>query len=442
MLRSLPSPGNPTLTTIPAPAALSAPTPTRASFTFSFINSMGGSVVTSNALYFLTKQGFEFSQSMNFLLGCLLGVVYIAGALAAKPLLDRLRILFPSLSTRGVLSALMLVLAALCFVPQASASSAPDGKPAAWAIWAVVLLYSPATGMLWPIVESYVSGGRSGSNLRSTMGVWNVVWSAAGLFITLVVTPIAERAATLVIASIGLTHLAALFPLKGFGPEPGEHLEAEHEPHPPAYADLLVTFRLLLPLAYVVMSAIGPYLPSLAERLGLLKNWSVSGVTLTLGGLLPIAWVAARVATFAALARWQSWHGRWSFAIFSGSLMLAGYAGLVFSPLLPRAPGIALALMGLAAFGTAAAAIYTAAIYYAMEVGKADVNAGGRHEALIGVGYTLGPGIGLASTIAVERGWVPPAFFEPLMLGTVGVLALLTAAQVVRRVHLHSRNPA
>ncbi|MCE7975430.1 MAG: hypothetical protein DYG92_14080, partial [Leptolyngbya sp. PLA1] len=56
------------MTTIPASAAFSAPTPTRASFSFSFINSMGGSVVTSNALYFLTKQGFEFSRALKRLI--------------------------------------------------------------------------------------------------------------------------------------------------------------------------------------------------------------------------------------------------------------------------------------------------------------------------------------------------------------------------------------
>jgi len=426
MLRSLKPHGKYPLINSALTSERSRPTSPGASFTFTFINSMGGSVVTSNALYFLTKQGFQFSQAMNFLLGALLGIAYIAGALGAKPILSWITARAPGVSSRRVLGWLMIVLALLCFLPQTAAWLSPTGRTGAWPIWTIVLLYSPATGMLWPIVESYISGGRSGRTLRSTMGRWNVVWSGAGLCITLLIAPFAENAASLAIFGIGLTHLAALIPLRRFEPEPGDHLDDEHEPHPPVYADLLVTFRLLLPLGYVVMSAIGPYLPSLAERLGLLRAWSPAGI-------------AARVGTFGLLERWQGWHGRWYFALASGGLLLAGFAALVWSPSLPRSAAIPTAIAGLAAFGVAVASIYTAAIYYAMEVGKADVNAGGHHEALIGVGYTVGPGIGLAATAAVDHKWLPERYFEGTMLGTVGILAVLTALEVSRRVHRHTR---
>ena len=43
------------------------------------------------------------------------------------------------------------------------------------------------------------------------------------------------------------------------------------------------------------------------------------------------------------------------------------------------------------------ATIYTGAIYYAMAVGHSEVDAGGTHEALIGVGYTVGPACGLVA---------------------------------------------
>ena len=49
-------------------------------------------------------------------------------------------------------------------------------------------------------------------------------------------------------------------------------------------------------------------------------------------------------------------------------------------------------------FGTAAGFLYTAALYYAQVVQNASVDAGGAHEALIGVGYALGPGAGLVGT--------------------------------------------
>jgi hypothetical protein len=422
----------------PTAAAKLRATPVGATFSFTFINSMGGSVVTSNALYFLTKQGFQFTQAMNFLLGALLGVAYIAGALGAKRAIAALRRAHPGFSSRAILALLMVLLGSACLMPQVGAWLSPSGKPPPATVWGLVLFYSLGTGMLWPMVESYVSGGRSAGDLRSTMGRWNVVWSGAGLFITIIVTPLASQAAAMSIFCIGLAHFAALFPLLRFRPEPAAHLDGEHEPHPPVYADLLVTFRMLLPLAYLMMSAVGPYLPSLAEHLGLLRTWTLAEATMSIAVILPVSWIAARVATFWALSRWQGWHGRWYFAVVSGILLLAGFAAIVLAGAVRPAVGLPVALAGLAGFGLAVGSIYTAAIYYALEVGRSDVDAGGMHEALIGVGYTLGPGVGLAWTVAADRGMIAPKVFEPALLATVGGIALLTALAVAIRVRRHT----
>ena len=47
---------------------------------------------------------------------------------------------------------------------------------------------------------------------------------------------------------------------------------------------------------------------------------------------------------------------------------------------------------------------YYAALYYAMAVGRAEVNAGGTHEAFIGGGYAMGPLIGLATFQVSNQG--------------------------------------
>jgi hypothetical protein len=78
------------------------------------------------------------------------------------------------LNERGVLGLLMVVMALLCQVTWLAPALGASGV---WPIWLMVLLYSPLSGVLWPIVESFVSGGRSGEGLRRTMGTWNVVWS-------------------------------------------------------------------------------------------------------------------------------------------------------------------------------------------------------------------------------------------------------------------------
>ena len=53
------------------------------------------------------------------------------------------------------------------------------------------------------------------------------------------------------------------------------------------------------------------------------------------------------------------------------------------------------AVLGLAVLGVGQAMIYYAALYYGMAVEHAAVDSGGRHEAVIGLGYILGPTLGL-----------------------------------------------
>ena len=98
-------------------------------------------------------------------------------------------------------------------------------------------------------------------------------------------------------------------------------------------------------------------------------------------------------------------------------------------------------LAGLALFGLGLSLIYSAAIYYALEVGQAEVRAGGTHEALIGAGYTLGPLLGLGASYAERRAWIAPESFNPLVLGAVGVVAVGAAAAVLARTLRHSSGP-
>ena len=90
--------------------------PLWAVYLFTFLNSLGTGVVT-NGIVFLTKQGYHFSDTMNYLLAVVLGGTYIAGALLAEPgaaWLRRRRV-----SSRAILTTLMLVMALLgCALPQ------------------------------------------------------------------------------------------------------------------------------------------------------------------------------------------------------------------------------------------------------------------------------------------------------------------------------------
>jgi uncharacterized membrane protein YuzA (DUF378 family) len=59
-------------------------------------------------------------------------------------------------------------------------------------------------------------------------------------------------------------------------------------------------------------------------------------------------------------------------------------------------PNLATILAGFAPLGAGVGVVYYAALYYAMAVGRAQVEAGGTHEGLIGAGYAAGPLVGLA----------------------------------------------
>lgn len=415
------------------PAERSQPKPIEygAVLLFTFINSIGTGVVT-NGIFFLTDgPSYGFSQTQNYLLGIVQGITYIAAAVLAGRALARLGRKFPAMTSRGVLVALMLAMAALTTLPQLAAWMAgPGQRPGAWAIWLLVCLYSPLTGVLWPITESYVSGGRSGQALRSAIGVWNVVWSAAIVVAFCGISPLIKSHATEAILALGGLHLLVIPVVMMLARNPAPHGSEHHDPHPPVYDKLLVTFRMLLPMSYVVSSVLGPYLPGAMARLGVAADWRAS---------LATAWLVPRVLMFFVLQRWQGWHGRWSMAPIGGGLLVGGFGVSVLAPVLASGNvAVALLLAGLCLFGMGMATIYSAALYYAMEVGKAEVDAGGMHEALIGFGFTLGPGIGLAASAAAEFGLLPATAFEPVVFGTVALLALGVTGAVVRRTRRYS----
>lgn len=400
-------------------------TPLWATFVFTFLNSISG-FVTSGISY-LTDQTYGFSRAENYWLSLLLGVMYIAGAMGAGPGLRLLRGKFPSMTTRALLVGLMVLMALLCLVPltvmRLSLPADPAAQPPGWPVWVLIGCYSPLTGVLWPVVESYLSGGLRGNLLRKTIGWWNVTWCSALVFSSVAFSlAFGKDRAAEGIAAVAGVHMLGLIVLIWFAKEPAAHMHDDSHAVPAVYRPLLLTFRLLLPMSYIVSTALIPFLPGLFRTLKIETFWHT-----ILGG----TWLAARVLWFYVMQRWEGWHGKWWPAIASALLLLAGFGITVFAEHLG---GLVAVIVGLTCFGIAMAAIYTAAIYYAMEVGAAEVEAGGAHEALIGIGYSGGPLIGLIAVGLVSSGRVPEPMLEPLMLAGVGGVAMIVAFVVGRRV--------
>ena len=342
-----------------------------------FLASMSCGTVTTG-IFFLTQHGYGFSPRANFLLALVQGIAYTAGAFWAGRTIAAWRGF--GNATRSALLLLLLTLGGLCAVPWL--------VPGEGAVWALMALYSPLNGMLWPLVESYVSGGRTGSELRRTIGAWNVTWSGALVVSFLAIAPLAKEHPAAGLLALGALHWLSTFLLLGLPKEPAAHL---HEAHvvPPGYRELLGTFRMLLPLTTFLLNVLAPALPIVFSRLAIAPE---------LAAALSGAWLLPRAITFWWLARREGWHGKRSTAVVGALVLLLGFAVALASALLPAgAFGITICMLGLIGYGIGMAVVYKAALYYAMEVGQAEVGAGGTHEALIGLGFAGGPALGLVS---------------------------------------------
>lgn len=409
-----------------------APTPVWAVLLFTFLNSIGSAVLYSG-LFFIAETSYGFGSVALFGIGLVYGLTYIPGARFIGPLLRRFeRVASP----RTVLAWVMLAAAALCWLPTladgAAAPSQPGAARGAWALWVVIAVYAPLSGAMWPMVEAFLAGGRSERQLRAATGKFNVCWAGAIVATLPFIGPLIKAGPLLSLQLLSGVHVvAAAVLLATFRPRPGRHAHLHAHAHPPVYRQLLSLLRVLLPTAFLFISVISPYLPGALRGIGLPVEWATS---------IASTWLGARVVTFLIMERWHGWHGRWSTVALGAALLLGSFAAVVIVPAFasgtPALVGIVLALAG---FGAGVGVIYCAALYYAMEVGSAEVDAGGTHETLIGLGYTAGPTCGIASIWIVERGLAPTGNYEPVMAAMVCGAGLLLGGWGLARA-LKTRN--
>jgi len=361
-----------------APATMSAagsPEPTVprwAVLCLTWANSLGSGVLWSG-VPFVTEREYGFTERENLLLALAESVIYLVVALASGPVLRRMGARF-GVTPRAWMAAVLCV--------QGLSSLLVLAGPAGTVAAACIL--SAVGAALWPVVESYVSSGRHGGEMRRSIAVFNVTWMSATAGSLLLMAPLVAvgHASWSLLAMLPVSGCSLVL-LRWFPAAPATHADEHAHAHiAPQYPYLLRATRFVVPTSYVLISVLGPVLPFIMRDLGMDEGMRT---------LVASLWMFARMLTVALLATRTFWHGRWS-ALAAGVLLLVG--GFALAVL---APSATLLVAGLCAFGAGHGIIYYSSLYYAMAVGGAEVDAGGRFEALIGLGYVAGPLVGMAA---------------------------------------------
>jgi MFS family permease len=401
-------------TDIAQPALL--PAPLWAVLSFTFAGSVGTAVATAG-VPFLAQSAYGYGETEVFLLALLYGVVYIPGALGVGPALRRMAARHHWLTSGRLLAAICIVLGLLSVLPLMTRPDAGSGPLGAWAIWLMMGAQGLLSGATWPIVESYLSGGRRGQRLRHATGLFNITWGGCIVVSLIALGPFVRPHPLEALAAMLPVYLLCAALTRWMGPEPARSLPDAHPTRPARYKKLLSVFRVQLPMSFLLVAVLEPASPFLIASVAIEDPWRAPAAAI---------WVSTRVAAFALFARWHGWQGRWSMPAAAASLLLVGFAGITIGPNVETiATARLLVLAGLAVLGFGVGMIYTGALYYAMEVGNAEIDAGGKHEAFIGLGYLGGPVVGLlAYGMAQPHGPVgaSPSLLLLAMAGSVVVV--------------------
>jgi hypothetical protein len=378
-----------------------------------FLGSVSGGAFWA-AIFFVSAQRYGFSPVRNLVLGTLMGALYALAARLAGPLLRRLD---THLTPRACLAVTLALWGAAALAPLLF----PRGE---LVLWATALCGAVASAVTWPIVESYLGAGRHGRGMRGAIGWFNVTWTPA-VAVPLLLMPLLARIDVLwTIALSAVVNTLAIVALAALPARPAVHeRDAALAAVGGEYAWLLRSASWLLPFSYLMCSTLAPILP---HRLAQVSASAGAGALIP-GSVVAATWMVARFVVLLAMWRTGFWHGRWGTLAAAGAALVGGTALVLLGSTLAVVVG------GLALFGAGMGLTYYAALYYSLAVGHAAVDAGGNFEALIGVGYCLGPLLGLTAHASAGRASSASA--------TVAItfLAVAAVAYPVLRPYLEAR---
>jgi hypothetical protein len=365
-----------------------------------FVESLATALI-ERGLYFFSHERLGFTDAENLGLALAFGAAYVAGAMASHGLARRV-------SEKGLL--------AFAFVAQFLVQTVVLLSLASWVVVAVNTCLGALMGLMWPVVESYISAGRRPSEQAAAVGRFNLAWASAiplGLLAAGPLIGLWSPSLFVAAACLNLVSLVLAWPLD----RRPAHLAADHpeRPTPTAlvrYRALLASSRWLMMASYCLLWTLAPLLPRV------FTNLQIAVTTATaLSGLLDVF----RGLTFLVLQIYVGWHSRRWPIVAAMFLLPVGFYGALFGP------NVAAVLAGELLFGVGAGAVYYGALYYAMVVKNAAVEAGGAHEGIIGSAFVVGP---LAGLVGNRLTRVLGGPFAGMLAGMGPVIVTCTAGAI------------
>jgi len=355
-----------------------------------------GAAMMMNGIFFVMTHEHGWDTTRNLALAAAQGATFTIGALSASAW-SRV-----AGKARGfVISSLLLAgCSALMLVARSTAQIVP-----------ILMAYALVVGTTWPVLESLVTSGVDARRMSRRVGIYNLVWSGLAAVVVAVFgslldwwPPSAMWIATLVHAggavvmwicrsAIAVPAPANLIPANGAhgsaavhrSSEAVENQHAHLAPEPQLLRhrrQALWLSRIGLPASFVVASVLMPMMPGLR----VMQELDVAAQTLVCS-----VWLAARWGIFAVLGATSWWHTRPWLILLAAAGVLASVLGVLLPPFQSTAANVIWMLGWEIVLGASMGMIFAASLYFGMVLSDGSTEHGGYHEALIGVGQTLGP---------------------------------------------------
>jgi predicted MFS family arabinose efflux permease len=334
-------------------------------------------VLYLNYLYFFFRARFGFDNKHNLALAAFLGFVYMLSAWQAGKFAQH----------RGYFTALKLgfVVMILSLATGLIFNSAPAEISAAAGV-------TIGTCFIWPTLEALVSDGETAARLPHAVGLYNVVWAVTNASAFFIGGTLIEKFGFKIIFALPLSiiilELALALWLQKHTVEIAREVVNKpatappldpNRPSPAMAKTFLRMAWLANPFAYIAINTLIAVIPGLAAK------FQMSPM---LAGFICSLWCFVRLGTFIVLWRWTDWHYRFGWLAGAFAMLILSFAMILLSPNI-------YALIGAQIFfGVAIGLIYYSSLFYSMDAGDTRGEHGGIHEAAIGLGNCVGPGIG------------------------------------------------